>query len=443
MATAQLLAANGATAGPVANRAAAAVAQSTASAAPENLGDQPNVDAGRGTTGAASSVEPGVTAGAGGAVATAACSTPNETGPIAIGAVGNLSGPAGSALAGTEKGLQVWGSWVNQHGGLCGRQVQVIVVDDHSDPAQYRAALQDLVENRHVVAFSNAATLTAEAGISYIESVRVPVIGSACANEPEFASAMYYLVCAHPADLTYGTAKNAALFGPASHRLAIVTCRESAACGSQIQSTLVAQGGAQRAGMTLVYNAQASIAQPDFTSECQGARAAGGDVFGVFLDPASMRRLGRSCERQGYLPTYTQVAATVDASLPTEPGLGNMLLVSPTFSFVDASTPAEQEFQQAMASLYGSAPGPAESQGWAHGKLIERAATIAAQTSGSITSATLIDALHTLHDETLGGLTVPVTYPAGGPGIYPACWFAMEAVDGNWTTLNAGQPVCR
>lgn len=389
--------------------------------------------------GAAASPSPGDAVSAG----TATCSTPNESGPISIGSVGNYSGPAGSALAAMAKGLQIWAAWVNGHGGLCGRQVQVIVVDDHSDPAQHRAALQDLVENRHVVAFSNAATLTAEAAIPYIESVRVPVIGTACANEPEFASSMYFLACAHPADLTFGTAKNAALFGPASHRLAITTCRETAACGSQIQDELVNKGGAEEAGMTLVSSSQSSIAQPDYTSECQAAKGSGAEVFGVFLDPASMRRLGRSCSRQGYAPVFTQVAATVDAALPTEPGLGNMLLVAPTFSFVDSSTPAEQEFQEAMASLYGAAPGPTESHGWAHGKLIERAATLAAEATGSITPASLVDALHTLHDETLGGLIVPISYPAGGPGTYPACWFAMRATDGTWSTLNGGQPVCR
>ena len=120
-----------------------------------------------------------------------------------------------------------------------------------------------------------------------------------------------------------------------------------------------------------------------------------------------------------------------------------MLLASPTFSFVDRATPAQQEFQEAWRTLAGDAAGPTEAHGWTNGKLIERAAVIAAQTTGTITSASLIDALHTLEDETLGGLSVPLTFPAGRPGVYPSCWFAMEAKGGTWSTLNDGKPVCK
>lgn len=209
------------------------------------------------------------------------------------------------------------------------------------------------------------------------------------------------------------------------------------------EQALGGSGGARAAGVDVVYEGQASIAQPDFTSECQGASGAGAEVLAVFLDPASLRRLGQSCARQGYTPVFSEVAATVTADLPTQTGLGEMLLASPTFSFIDRVTPAQQEFQEAWRTLAGGAAGPTEAHGWTNGKLIERAAVIAAETTGTITSASLIDALHTLEDETLGGLSVPLTFPAGRPGVYPSCWFAMEAKGGTWSTLNDGKPVCK
>ena len=362
----------------------------------------------------------------------ASCAT-RDTGSLLIGAVGNLSGPAGTAGAPVVRGLQLWASSINARGGLCGRQVQIVVVDDHTDPAQFRAAIQDLVENRHVVAFSNVAFTTVDAGIPYLESVQVPNIAGCGATPSEFASPIFFLGCAPSTHTSWATAQIVALFGPSSHRLGIVTCREVAACGSNVQRDLAGPDGASAAGMQIVYEAQASIAQPDYTSECQGAKAAGADVLAVFLDPASMRRFGRSCARQDYYPVYSLISGPADSGLATEPGFDrtSILMVSPNFSYLDGRTPAQQEFQQAAADLYTGVVGPNEASGWAGGKMIERAGTIAAQTTGTITSASLIAALHTLDDETFGGVSIPVSFPAGRAGTYPRCSFALPGHEGH------------
>jgi branched-chain amino acid transport system substrate-binding protein len=370
------------------------------------------------------------------------CATPGETGPIAIGTVGNYSGPAGSSQVGNARAMQVWASMVNSRGGLCGRQVQVIVVDDHSDPAQYRAALQDLVENRHVVAFSNAAVLTGDAGIAYLESVKVPGVGGSCAVSAEFDSPMYFLPCPRPDEIMHGLVGNAARFGPSSRTFGLITCREVEVCGALPRRVLLAEGGAKEAGVDVVYEAQASIAQPDFTAECLGAKSAKADTVSVVLDLASLQRFGRSCARQDYFPTYSQLSS-VSFDIKDQPGLSEMLVAVPTFSFVGAGTPAQQEFQAAMKEFYGKPPGAQESGGWTSAKLIELAATMAARSKGTITSASMIEALRTLKDETLGGLSVPVSFREGGPGIYPHCWFALRATKGQWSNLNDGQPICR
>lgn len=372
----------------------------------------------------------------------AACSTPGETGSIAVATVGNYSGPAGSSQVGNARAMQVWASMVNSRGGLCGRQVQVIVVDDHSDPAQYRAALQDLVENRHVVAFANAAVLTGDAGISYLESVKVPGIGGSCAVSAEFDSPMYFLPCPRPDEIMHGLVGNAARFGPSSRRFALITCREAQVCGALPRRLLLAEEGAKKAGVTVVYQAEASIAQPDFTAECLGAKSANADTVSVVLDIASLQRFGRSCARQGYFPTYSSLSS-VSFDIKDQPGLSEMLVAAPTFSFVDTSTPAQREFQAAMKQYYGKPPGAQESSGWTSAKLIELAATKAARSKGTITSASMIEALQTLKDETLGGLSVPVTFRSGAPGIYPHCWFAARATKGQWSNLNDGKPLCR
>lgn len=373
----------------------------------------------------------------------ASCETPGQTGPILVGSVGNFSGAAGSSLLPTARTLQTWAQWVNSRGGICGRRLQIIVVDDHSDPAQYRAALQDLVENRGVVAFVNAASLTGDAGIEYLESVRVPEVGGSTQLEALWDSPMVFKILARPPVTYFAGARTAAMFGPPSKKAAIITCREVEVCGSAARRELMERNGAKEAGINVVYTTESSIAQPDYTAECRGAQASGAEVILLLLDAASVRRFGQSCTRQGYDPVYSQISATVTWESKDFPGLSNLLASVGTFPFIANSSPAHKEFQEAIAQFHNGKPGPGESVGWASAKLLELVLNLAATNAKSITPATLIDALNTLENETLGGLIAPVTYPKGRPGIYQSCWFALKASGGEWTELNDGQAMCR
>jgi branched-chain amino acid transport system substrate-binding protein len=84
---------------------------------------------------------------------------------ISLGNVGTLSGPVGSIGVGMLQATQAWVKHVNARGGLNGHPVQVIAVDDGGDPARYRAGLQDLAENKKVLAFVNNAQELTRASI--------------------------------------------------------------------------------------------------------------------------------------------------------------------------------------------------------------------------------------------------------------------------------------
>ena len=255
---------------------------------------------------------------------------------------------------------------------------------------------------------------------------------------------MYFAGGVRPPQLAYAAARAAALYGPPSRRYGYVTCRETPACSSELEDEMNGpNGAAATAGVEVVYRGQVSSVQPDYTSECQGASNAGAEVISLFLDPASIRRFARSCQRQGYTPVHSVVGGSIHPHYASEPEFSKIIMVTSVFPFTADATPAQQEFQAAIATLYGSPAGSHEAQGWTHGKIFERAAIVAAQTTGTITSSSLIDALHTFRDETFGGLTVPITYPAGRPAIIPQCWFVVQATNGTWATLNDGAPLCR
>src|SRR5690606_4802481 len=112
-----------------------------------------------------------------------------------------------------------------------------------------------------------------------------------------------------------------------------------------------------RAGAAVRYSGRGSLAQPDFTSECQQARAAGVKLMQIVLDPTGVIRFAQSCARQGFRPTFLQGSATVFYNSKDQPGLDNLIMGSQVFSFADQNTPARREFHQVMDTYYGKPGG--------------------------------------------------------------------------------------
>jgi branched-chain amino acid transport system substrate-binding protein len=371
--------------------------------------------------------------------AAAAIGTPGQTGPIVIGSVGNYSGPAGSAQAGIPQAVQVWAASVNAKGGLFGRPVKVIVQDDGGDPARYAAAVRDLVENRGVIAFvGQGAVLSVRGGLPYLAQKGIPVIGDDCAATDWYQpSTNNFPQCADgPGQSSSYISLGVRLTGKT--RIGEVWCGESPACTTQApyydDTTAIGQRTMHGTGARTVYKAQVSIAQIDFTANCQAAQAAKVDLMFVLADPGTLVRFVRSCDRQGFKPQYVVLSISGLADTVTLPGLSRVVLGVPTFPFAGASTPAIDEFRRAMAAYSNVTPGPAQSEGWVAAKLFELAATRAAQASGKLTPATLLAALRTVKGETLGGLTVALDFTSTTPHNQP-CGFAMQGDGkGGWTT---------
>jgi branched-chain amino acid transport system substrate-binding protein len=88
------------------------------------------------------------------AVVVAAASTRPTTqsaqGPIKIGISLSLSGDFSDPGKAVKRGYDLWATYVNAHGGILGRKVQLKIVNDASDPNQAVSNYQKLITGDHV-----------------------------------------------------------------------------------------------------------------------------------------------------------------------------------------------------------------------------------------------------------------------------------------------------
>ena len=70
--------------------------------------------------------------------------------PILIGASLSLSGDFSTDGQAYERGYELWASDVNKHGGLLGRQVKLVILNDNSSPTQVDTNYTELINVKHV-----------------------------------------------------------------------------------------------------------------------------------------------------------------------------------------------------------------------------------------------------------------------------------------------------
>ena len=355
--------------------------------------------------------------------------------PIVIGSVGNYSGVVGAIEGPGVQAAQVWVKAVNDRGGINGHPVQYIVVDDGSDPARHRAAVQDLVENRKVVAFvSQWANITHQGASEYIRQKRIPVIGGDVAVALWHENPMYFPNTADYDTLMWGQLQVGLRFQK-GRKLGTLVCAEAEGCRQA--ADLVAKH-AKPAGYDLVYQGQASVAAPDMTAQCLAAKGAGVDALYLQSDFNSQKRVAASCARQGFRPEYILSAPSADFVKVAE--FNGAVTATQVFPFpLDA--PATREYREAVAryspNLAFSVP---SSSGWVSGKLFEH---IAGRVTGPITTPAILEVLWSTAGETLGGLTTPLSFVRDKPAPPSRCIFAVVQRDGRYEAPQGLTPICR
>lgn len=364
---------------------------------------------------------------------------PGGKSPVVIGSIGTYSGVVGAVFSSGLPTVGVVTKYINANGGLNGHPVQVITADDQADPTRYLSLVKQMVERDGVLAFmGNMVPLSVKGADAYLQNKGVPVIGGDVTNSFWDQSPILFPQATTYTDLNVAAAQAAVKYGHVK-KLGLLYCGEIEGC--RITYEVLQNGGAERAGAELVYSAQISLAQPDFTAECLQARQRGVEALWMATDDATVIRVARSCAQQGFTPRYMAINLTVTNRLEGHPELGEMIAGEQIFPWMASDTLAARTFQAAMkADAPDVVVGSAAAAVWTSGMLLKAASV---NLPAQPVSKDILDGLYNLPEgETLGGLAPPLKFVRGKPAPARKCAFFIQLKDQKWVAPDGSKVTC-
>jgi branched-chain amino acid transport system substrate-binding protein len=316
------------------------------------------------------------------------------------------------------------------------------VADDNSDNARHRQLTQEMVEQKGVIAFvQNGEALSGSASVDYNEKKGVPVINGVGGQTYYYESPVYFPITAQGEEFVRASMLNAAEYGKTLglRKYGLITCTEAQVCADTDKIAGNADN-VKAAGMELVYKAKTSLVQPDFTAECIGARNAGVEILQIALDGNAVGRVASSCARQNYRPKISVFGAIAFDKMKDNADLDGMTTNANGFPYFLCDGVAADFC--AASRKYGPVKiyGLGNSLGWTAGKAFERATQ---NLPDNPTSADILKGMWSFKNESLGGLTHPLTFTEGQNAPRLTCWWPLVLTKGQWTAPNGMDVQCR
>jgi branched-chain amino acid transport system substrate-binding protein len=332
------------------------------------------------------------------------------TGPrdeIVMCSFGNSSGVLGAVTGPAPVANAAWASYVNAKGGLAGHKIRMIIADTGGAAANAQAIAQKCVEQEHAVAIFNEYSFgELDGALPYLKAKQVPVIGSiGGAISSDHSIMVFNPMTGADIGNSWGFINTIAAQTD-KKKLGVLYCQEASTCAQQIStmSKLLPYRG-----LNIVYKAQVSLVQPDYTAQLLQAKNAGAEVIVLALDSASVGRLARNAAQQNYTPilasTYNMA---IQATLDQGEILNGLILASRTPAY--STSPLLAAYRDSMAKYQpGKVLGDVGAGAFVTGALLEKYADkfFAKKT---VASSDFLDLLYSLKDEKLGGLLPGITF---------------------------------
>ncbi len=281
--------------------------------------------------------------------------TPNQ---ILLGGTSPLSGPA-SAYASVARGADAYFKFVNARGGINGRSVKYVYLDDAYNPAQSVQVTRRLVEQEQVFAvFNSLGTEQNLAVRDYLNQVKVPQLFVASGattwgrDSARYPWTIGYQPSYRAEGWMYGT--YLARTKPGA-RIAVLAQNDD--YGKDLLAGL--KQGIARSTVKIVAAQNYEVTAPDVQSQVAKLKSSGANVFAVFATPKFAIQAYVFANRLGWRPLVvnnTVSAASNIMTLASEGGRNRTVAGSISATFLKdptdprwATDPAMRQYRSIMA----------------------------------------------------------------------------------------------
>lgn len=316
---------------------------------------------------------------------------------------------------------------LNDAGGIDGKQVKLVSKETTMEGTDGPAAVKELIDKDGVVAIVGQTSNTDAQWQQYAAQKGIPVIGGLNVNTPYVTNPLFFPTGSNIYAMGYGIGEVGSRYGK---KVGNLYCAESPQCASSKEFAPVLDG---LLGTTTDPQVEISSTASDFTAACQALIDAKVDTYKVAADGPVVAKVATACADQGLKARLVTADATVRSLFADIPQLDGTVAVGSTVPFIDDSTPGTKAYQEMLAEYLpdiGGENGPLPMNSFIAVQLFKKAVELGG--TEEVTSKSIIDGLYKMKDETLDGLTVPLTFTEGRPTIVN-CYFTLGIEKGEFT----------
>src|SRR5215475_15532816 len=373
-------------------------------------------------------------------------STPSNKKPITIGVSVSLTGDFSADGQAFQRGYNLWASDVNKAGGILGRQVKFIYLDDKSDPTQGSTSDQQLISTDHVDMlfgpFSSlitgpTATVAARYGYAMIEGAGgAPAVFDTPANKAKHnVFDVSYPIVSQFDVLTQWIKSLPAGQKPTTAAYPVVDNPFTIPPVERSKAVLEADG------IKTVYSKVIPAETPNFKSVADQVAASGAQIVLLgSVDVPTVDAFMTAFQQQHYNPKIMAATAGPDqgAAFLKAVGKDNATgIMTPNGWFGGYDNAQSKKMVQEYIAKYGGTPSDINSD-VAEGYGVGQVAAQAVHATGGTDQAKIIKYLHS--GVTLSSVQGPVQFNSLGMNIKPVV-FVFQWQSGNYAqVLPEGAP---
>lgn len=316
--------------------------------------------------------------------------------PIKVGIALSQSGNLADSAEHYRKAVDLWREQVNERGGLLGRQVEIVLYDDRSDPATAARLYERLITNDGadllVSPWGSASTATATAVAE--KHKRVMINGGGASEKIHQRGFEYIFQTAAPiSHYVTGVGPMAEKFGLKT--MTIVSRDYSAARDMEGALEKIAEDRK----IEIVNSEYFPAGTSDFSSSIAKARQSNPDIWISVGYPNEAIEMIRQFRASNYLPKmFVHNGASIDDFLQAAGKDGEYVIGMSLYEPV-LKTKGNDEFVKAFKAKYGYEPGYYSGFGYAAVQVLEEAV----KKTGDLDQDKLRDTLRTLEMDTVMG----------------------------------------